>query len=119
MSGNLQKLLALVVVPVLLLFAWRSWAKSDRKELPAWRSGVGMTSLLILSLNWVLALMVDASDMMHRENLPINIKSFVYVLSFPLDIDAIVLAFALRDAARIEVIFAGLLLLLCWPGGYN
>jgi 4-amino-4-deoxy-L-arabinose transferase-like glycosyltransferase len=119
MSGNLQEIMALAVVPILLLIAWRSWAKDDRAELTAWRSGVGLTALLILSLNWGLALLADAPQLLDRHTLPLNIKSVAYFLSFPLDIDAMVLAFALRGAARLEAIFAGMLLLVCWPGGYN
>lgn len=114
----LQQIMALVVVPILLVVAWRTWAKDDRSGMPSWRSGVGMTALLVLSLNWCLALVVDGPELLHNQSLPSHIKSLVYVLSFPLDVDAIVLAFALRGAARLEVILAGCILMLCWSGGY-
>lgn len=112
--------MALVVVPVLLFVSWRGWIRSIRVVLPAWRNGLVLTALLMISINWMVALLLDAPQLLHVPlALPDRIGWAVYLLAHPVGIVAVILTFALRHEARLTAILAGVLLVLCWPSGYS
>jgi hypothetical protein len=43
----------LLVVPVLLFFGFRSWVSTSRVKLPEWRNGLGLSSMVLVSLVWI------------------------------------------------------------------
>jgi hypothetical protein len=112
-------LLGLVGVPILLFLAWKGWTKSVRAELPAWRNGLCISALLLLSLNWLGAAVLEAPVFVNpRMPRPAGLMEAMLTLSHLLGIIVIVLAFALRRAPRIQAILAGVLMLVSWPLGY-
>src|SRR5580704_17559353 len=46
-------LLCCAVVLALLALAYIRWAKSIRRDLPHWRNGVAVTSMVIISADWL------------------------------------------------------------------
>lgn len=119
MLGIAVSLVGLVSAPVLLFFAWRGWATGVRAELPPWRNGVCISALLLLSLNWVGAAVLEAPVFVRPQiSRPPGLLLGMFTLSLPLDVVGIVLALALRRAPRVQVILAGLLMLVSWPLGY-
>jgi hypothetical protein len=43
----------LLAVPVLLFLGFRSWVRTSRVQLPEWRNGLGLSSMVLLSLVWM------------------------------------------------------------------
>ncbi len=81
---------------------------------------MALIALLIMLLNWAVAVLLLTPELLHVDTSSlISVKPIAYILSRPLDIIAIVLAFALKGRARLEVILASVLMLACWPGGYT
>ena len=110
---------ALVCVPIVLFIAWREWVIHVRTQLPPWCNGVALMALLIISLNWATAVLMDIPELFHRDASGlITEKWLAYSLSHPLGLAAVVFAFALKGRARFQAILASVLLLICWPGGY-
>jgi len=112
-------LVGLVAVPVLLFLAWGGWKRSLRAELPAWRNGLCISGLVLLSLNWLGAAVLEVPMFMNPRTIrPAGLMEGMLTLSHPLSIIVIVLAFALRRVPRIEAGIAALLMLVSWPLGY-
>lgn len=111
---------ALVCVPVCLFIAWHTWIRSGRAQMPPWRNGVALTALLIMSVNWAVAMLLDAPELLHaRVEWPAGAVWAIYMLAHPLAIAAFICAFALKRNARIGAVLASVMLLSCWPGGYS
>src|SRR5215472_9453652 len=120
MPAILREIGALLCVPVLLFIAWREWVRSVRALLPAWRNGIALTGLLIISLTWVVAVLIDAPELLHTSaSLSTDVKWVIYLLVHPVGTAALIFAFALKREARLGAVVASMLLLTCWPGGYN
>ena|SRR5216684_2587596 len=94
-----------LVVPVLTLLALRGWAKRWGQELPRWRGALGLTSIVVTLLGWLILLLLPLAD---RIGLKTNSFSpdWVPPIAF-LVLAGTCLAFALRGASRIEAIVAG------------
>lgn len=119
MLAVLKEVGALICVPVLLYIAWREWVRNLRALLPPWRNGIVLTALLILSVNWVLAMLLDAPGLFRTHlQLLSDIGWGTYHLAHPIVIVAGMCAFALKHEARLVAVLASMLLLSCWPGGY-
>jgi hypothetical protein len=112
-------LVGLGVVPVLSFLAWRGWQKSVRAELPAWRNGLCISGLVLLSLNWLGAAVLEVPMFVNPRTIrPVGLMEGMLTLSHPLSIIVLLLAFALRRVPRIEAGIAALLMLVSWPLGY-
>jgi len=96
---------AFFVAPILTLLALRAWAKCWRQELPRWRNALGLTSIVVTLLGWLILLLLPLAD---RIGLKTNFFSpgWVPPIAF-LVLAGTCLAFALRGASRIEAIVAG------------
>src|SRR6266566_4309195 len=46
-------LVCCVAVPVLLVLAFVGWAKATRRDLPHWRNGIALASMVIISADWL------------------------------------------------------------------
>jgi hypothetical protein len=42
-----------LAVPVLLFLGFRSWIRTARVKLPEWRNGLGLSSMVLVSLVWI------------------------------------------------------------------
>jgi hypothetical protein len=101
--------LGLAAVPVLLVLTFRNWMTKQSAQLSPWRSGLGLSSIVVLSAVWLLywgmRLVASIGALSHFfrgvEWLPLILYSSL--LGF-------VLAFALRGAARSQAISAALLI---------
>jgi len=102
--------LGLTGVPALLVLAFRDWFANRRAQLSSWRNGLGLSSIVVLFavwlLHWGMWLVLSIR--------PISSQYLGTLewLSLLLDssLIAFVLAFALRGAARPQVISAALLM---------
>jgi hypothetical protein len=111
---------SLALVPVLLLIAWREWIHKERESLPGWRNGIALAAFVIISLNWLAAILLDGAEFLHLGSSSlIGIKWITFHASHFVSLAAILSAFALKRVARLEALLAGLLMLTCWPGGYR
>lgn len=104
--------LPFLVIPILTLLALRGWAKRWRQELPLWRGALGLTSIVVTLLGWLILLLLPLAD---RIGLKTNFFSpdLVPPIAF-LVLAGTCLGFALRGASRIEAIVAGLLMVAAW-----
>jgi hypothetical protein len=120
MFALVKEIAMLLGVPILLFVAWREWMKSDWESLPRWRNGIALTALLFILFNWLAAVLIDVPTLLHRDiSAVFHVQWIIYSLSHIVDFIAIICAFALRNRTRYETILAGMLMLVCWPGGYH
>jgi hypothetical protein len=101
--------LGLAAVPVLLVLAFRTWMTKQSGQLSPWRSGLGLSSIVVLSAVWLLywgmRLVASMGALSHsfRGLEWLSLVLYSSLLAF-------VLAFALRGAARSQAISAALLM---------
>ena len=119
MLAVFKEIAALTFVPVVLFIAWWEWLRNLRALLPPWRNAFALISLLIISVNWIVALLLDIPNLLHESPLfPLGTTRAIYLLAHPLGIVAAVFAFALMRKARLGALLGSIILLVCWPGGY-
>jgi hypothetical protein len=99
---------AFFVAPIFTLLALRGWAKRWRQELPRWRGALGLTSIVVTLLGWLILLLLPLADRMGPKTNSFS-SDWVPPIAF-LVLAGTCLAFALRGASRIEAIVAGLLM---------
>src|SRR4051812_36272112 len=103
MVGIVMSLIGLAGVPILSFLAWRGWERSLRGELPAWRNGLCISALTLLSLNWLGAVTLEVPVFLNqRLTRPAGLMEGMLTLSHVLSVIAIVLAFALRRVPRVQ-----------------
>jgi len=110
---QLTSIAVALAIPVLTVLAWRGWAKHVRKDLPHWRSVIGVISILITFLRLACvygSLPPGGLDSRTVDNLVEAWLSAVLLMAFI----GISLAFALRGISRAQVILAGLLMVALW-----
>jgi len=98
-----------IVVPVFVWLAYRTWNRQFRRELPAWRNGLGLASIVVLSLNWLSALfllLAPAEPRISSKFFSIELIATILYTALA----AAILAIALKGAARIYLIAAALLI---------
>lgn len=111
--------IALLVGPILLGIAWRGWLKTSRSSLPAWRNGAALTALLLASLDWTGAVLVQLSALLPYGTPGVAGFSWLALhLWHPLLICALALSFALRGMPRAFTVLTVLLLLIGRPFDY-
>src|SRR5262250_1945981 len=96
-------LIGLAGVPVLLVLAWRGWAKHIRTELPPWRNGLCISALLLLSVNWLGVAALEVPVLVNsRLKRPTDLIEGMLTLSHLLSVIVVILALALRRVPRIQ-----------------
>jgi hypothetical protein len=109
---GLLALAAFVAVPCLSVLAYRGWIRFDGKEMSNWRRVLGLLSIIVTSLNWVLFLAITFLAIMQLHTaLPWSDLDGVFVL---LSLLPIGLCFALKRAPRIQVLIASGLMTALW-----
>ena len=91
----------------LILVAYKGWARNLRKDLPGWRSAMGVTSISIALLN-LLALVIPYLLAVMRLNTHVLTQDWIGAVSLFIGI-SFCLAFALRGASRVQILLADLL----------
>ncbi len=104
--------LGLLAVPILIVVAFRAWAKVTRPELPRWRNGLGLASMAIISATWLFHVLLILVLLILESLQPCLTRPFhiewLWVAPFWSSFAAALLAIALRGASRTEVIAAAL-----------
>ena len=54
-----------LAIPTLLVWAYSLWNKSNRRELPHWRNGMGLASITIIFASWSIQLLGLALFLSH------------------------------------------------------
>src|SRR3989442_15668242 len=119
MIYRLGAIAVLLAIPVFTVLAWRGWAKRVRKDLPRWRSVIGVISILITFLSWlafVSPFLLMGLDSHTVNNLNFDIWLSVILLMVFIGIS---LAFALKSPSRAYTLLAGLLMILLLWGSIN
>jgi hypothetical protein len=102
-------LTSLVAVPILLVLAYRAWMKQTRANLPEWRNGLGLTSLVLVALSWLWYALgladIGLASLGSRFLLLSSFAVFGAVL-------AALLAIGWRGRSRLHALAASLLMLL-------
>jgi hypothetical protein len=118
MTTPLVMTIGLVVVPILLLNAWR--VPPQEIDIPTLRSRIGPVSMLLISASWIVAAACEFPEMVNV-HFSWNIQlrwGATYTLPI-LAVIALVLGLLLRGRRRMLVCAAAIIMLLCWPGGYS
>ena len=109
---GLLALAAFVAVPCLSVLAYRGWIRFDGKEMPNWRRVLGLLSITVTSLNWVLFLAITFLPVIQVHTvLPWSDLDGVFAL---LSLLSIGLCFALKRTPRIQVLIASGLMTGLW-----
>ena len=104
-----------LTVLLLILLAYRGWAKRVRKDLPRWRSALGIASIAATFLNW-LGFVVLALAVWLRMNvdfldlLPVDWTDINLLISAAGTLTAL----ALKGPSRVQAFLAGLLMTALW-----
>ncbi len=101
-----QSVLVLAILGFTLL-AYRGWAKQLRKDLPGWRSVLGVTSILIVACNLFALVIPFLLAVMHL-NTHILTTDWMAAVSFSVVI-SICLGFTLKGVPRVQIVLGGLL----------
>lgn len=100
-------------VPVLLVLAYRAWAKRTPPALSNWRRRAGLTSILVISADWCsVILLVIAAKSNFRWVRSIDEDWFICFGLAPLL--AAFLALTLEGRARLWAVTAGLSMAMFW-----
>jgi|SRR6185437_8053052 len=91
----------ILAIPSLDILSYRGWRKSLRRELPRWRSTLGLTSIVITFLSWYSATILLLVGMAS--------EGWVELLAL-MALAGTILGFTLKGASRMEAIAAGLLM---------
>ena len=93
---------AIPAIPVLEILSFQGWRKALRRELPAWRRRLGLTSIVITFLSWYTAILLSLGGMVSER--------WVELLAL-MALAGTILGFSLKGPSRIEAIAAGFLML--------
>jgi hypothetical protein len=52
----------LLAVTILLFLGFRSWIRTSRVKLPAWRNGLGLSSMVLVSLVWMVPFVTSTAS---------------------------------------------------------
>jgi hypothetical protein len=102
----------IVAIPFLTALAYRGWAKRGRQDLPHWRSSLGMASIVLTFVSWLIL-----GGLALSVRIGINTSLFPPYWMAPIALLVFVgtcLGFAWRGTSRIEAIVAGLLMVTAW-----
>jgi hypothetical protein len=107
---------AVVAVPLLLLLAFRGWTRSLRFQLPRWRNGIGLTSLLIVAVVWLWYSLVLVPAILDHHLLEqhVSLRNITAYYEFLLPYymyPAVLFAAALKGVPRFQALGASLLMM--------
>jgi hypothetical protein len=98
--------------PALIVLAYRGWVRFLRGNLPRWRSFIGVMSIALTLLNWLIflafafVLLIGLRTNLFTDGLTVIIAVAAAVSTS--------LAFALKGAPRTQTVVAGLLMTSIW-----
>ena len=109
MSRFTITLFSCVTIPILTAIAYMRWSRVVRQELPHWRNGVGLTAIVIVSVNWLFQVLLWILS-----SISFDLTRFYnldwFALQMYTSLVATLLAIALKRAPRLQTIAAGLLM---------
>jgi len=104
---QLAAYLGIFIVPLFLALAYWTWVRGSRPELPSWRNGLGLSSLVMLSAAW-LYYSILSGVLTVRPSLRPSHDPTSDILLYFLCLAAGLLATALRGDSRLQGISAAL-----------
>jgi hypothetical protein len=102
----------LLAVPVLLFLGFRSWIRTSRTKLPEWRNGLGLSSMVLVSLVWASRLVTSTVSVVRpvgNHLFGVDPLSWLATLLYS-TLLAGLLAIALTEKARFLVVCSALLI---------
>jgi hypothetical protein len=107
------EILSFLAVPLLTILAYRRWITNLRVQLPRWRSTVGISSIILVSANWLFGVLLLLLLLInnHWTNFFDDAWLGDLILS---GLAAALLAVALKGTARFYCVAAGLLMAAFW-----
>ena len=98
--------------PALVVLAYLGWVKRLRENLPRWRSLIGVTSIALTLLNWLIFLALAFVLLMHLQaNFFTAGWTAINALTAAISTS---LAFALKGTPRTQAVVAGLFMTSIW-----
>jgi hypothetical protein len=101
-----------VAIPFLIFLATKAWTSPNNKEMSGWRRSLGMVSILVTSLLWILYLALPLTERMGMRTDFFN-QALLGATIF-LSIVGSALSLALRGKAKAYGLLAGLFMLAEW-----
>ena len=107
--------------PALVGFASVRWIKGIRQELPPWRNGMGLASIVIISAFWLFQMTRWLMLSMNRDLTPPygDLREFELFLPAFFVYPALLLACALKGSPRLLMIAAWVAVLFSGPFAYT
>lgn len=131
LAANVFTAITLLSTPCLCMLAYLAWTKSIRQSLSRTRSALGITSVVLTSLNWLALICFMA---LAKARFRSGFGAFIHSIfqenfdtwapvSILLLVVAVILGFALKKSARVKAVAAGALMVAVWVvnilGGLN
>ncbi len=121
--GNVENIVRAVIrtsgwlaPPVLILLSCRAWIKLVRATLPVWRNGLALAAIVLLSCNWLFAIVLLALASTGPTRIMFFNAEWMATLLYSAVAGAL-LGCALRGTARTYMIAAALLMWAYWQSG--
>jgi hypothetical protein len=102
-----------LAIPVFIVLAYRGWARRPPQALSNWRSRLGVTSMLVISVDWcsvIIVVLTWKSSLSWVRSIGDNWFDYVPLPALLTTF----LSFALQGRARVYCIAASLAMILFW-----
>ena len=109
MNGFLFALIIGLVIPTLTALACTRWWRVTRQELPHWRNGMGLASIVIVAANWSFQVLLCTLFFIRPYSTSFHNPDWV-ALQLYSSLAAALLAMALKGSPRFQLIAAGVLM---------
>jgi hypothetical protein len=113
MDMLLLPIFCFLAVLIFIVLAFRGWVKTDRIELPRWRSRIGVTSMLVVSTIWLFVILLVVFGTLDTRWTNFFDSTWLGCLFFAA-LAAAFLALLLKGATRLQGIAAALLMAAFW-----
>jgi hypothetical protein len=85
MFGIVLRMIGFVSLPVLRFLSYKGWTKGLRSELPPWRNALCVSAPLLLFLNWLVAVDLEAPAFVNpRIPRPAGLMEAMFTFSHPM-----------------------------------
>lgn len=102
------QLLYCFAIPILVISACARWTKISRRELSRWRNGIGLTSIVLVSMEWLIytaILMLPSASLTRFYD-----ANWMLMMQLCYDLAALPLALTLKGTPRLLMVAAWFLI---------
>jgi len=103
------RLLYCLTIPILVTVACGRWTRISRRELPHWRNGIGLASIVVVSTEWFLYTAIWMLSSVSFQLTRFYDATWMQMQMY-FDLAALPLAFALKGVPRLLMVAAWFLI---------